>query len=505
MILLETSREYLFFSILSYYNFPDYSEGKYIKDLIEDIDYLSLSSSSSILKNDLIGKGERFFDKEVNEWKIYSIDDRTGNKKSKSGFFAVVFQKKDKYIISYRGSQTYPFEEAYKDFIEADLIIGLGKKPLQFWEGLEVYENLIKDGIPHEKISITGHSLGGGIAQFVAIMVYKKYKFCPWVCTWNSVGIRRDGIVGVEDFIEYQKLLLPCELNEKEKNIFDEFKDDYIEFIMKELKKQKIIKDNKTVLFDGDFKLNFELTQEFFQELIKQTNLEKILKKIPIARRRQLLIKERIIEKLFLREDLSEKIKDAKLFIDTINENKVFEGRVINFCHSKDFVSCLFPHIGTTYQVDLNFLKKDVSKLGRFFRNLKLFNKSFQEFHFEDVFIPLIDKNGVFSQKLSEEYMASVIRKIIYFEKSFTNDFLAEYFSLRRCPYNNVEKFQLNLQRGIIKCQENILYKDKVLESVRNMPETEILRLWTKVLRKLPSPYSPKDIYDLIVFRKIYI
>ena len=251
---METSREYLFFSILSYYNFPDYSEGKYIKDLIEDIDYLSLSSSSSILKNDLIGKGERFFDKEVNEWKIYSIDDRTGNKKSKSGFFAVVFQKKDKYIISYRGSQTYPFEEAYKDFIEADLIIGLGKKPLQFWEGFEVYENLIKDGIPHEKISITGHSLGGGIAQFVAIMVYKKYKFCPWVCTWNSVGIRRDGIVGVEDFIEYQKLLVSCELNEKEKNIFDEFKDDYIEFIMKELKKQKIIKDNKTVLFDGDFK-----------------------------------------------------------------------------------------------------------------------------------------------------------------------------------------------------------------------------------------------------------
>lgn len=502
---METSREYLLFSILSYYNFPDNSEGKYIKDLVEDIDYLSLTSSSSILKNDLIGKGERFFDKEINEWKIYSVDDRTGSKKSKSGFFAVVFQKDDKYIISYRGSETYPFEEAYKDFIEADLLIGLGKKPLQFWEGFEVYEELLEKGIPHEKISVTGHSLGGGIAQFVAIMVYKKYKICPLVCTWNSVGIRRDGIVGVEDFISYEKLLSSCNLTEKELIIFNEFKDDYIEFLMKELKKQKIIKDNKTVLFDGDFTLNFELTQEFFQELIKQTDLEKILKKIPVSRRREIIIKERVMEKLFLRKDLSIEIKEAKNFIETINENKVFEDKVINFCHSKDFVSCLFPHIGTTYQVDLNFLKKDVSKIGRFFRNLKLFNKSFQEFHFEDVFIPLIDKNGVFTQKISEEYMASVIRKIIYFEKSFSNDFLAEYFSLRRRPYENIEKFQMNLQRGIIKCQENILYKDKVLESVRKMSETEILKLWTKVLRKLPSPYSPKDIYDLIVFRKIYL
>lgn len=502
---METSKGYLFLSILSYYNFPDNSEGRYINNLVKDIDYISLSSSSSILKNDLIRKQRRFFEKEIQEWKIYHIDDRTGNKKSRSGFFAVVFQKGNKYVISYRGSETYPFEEAYKDFIEADLLIGLGKKPLQFWEGFEVYEELLKRGIPHKNISITGHSLGGGIAQFVAIMVYKKYKICPCVCTWNSVGIRRDGIIGVEDFIEYEKVLLPCNLTEKEKGFFYEFKDDYIEFIMRELKKQKIIKDNKTVLVNGNFKLNFDLNQDFFQELLKQTNLGKILKKIPLFRRKQLLLQERIMEKLFLREDLVTEIKEAKIFIDKLNENKVFEEKVFNFCHSKDFVSCLFPHIGITYQVDLNFLKKDVSKIGRFFRNLKLFNKSFQEFHFEDVFIPLIDKNGVFTQQISDEYMASVIRKIIYFEKSFSTDFLAEYFSLKRKPYENSEKFRMALQKGIIKCQENILYKDKVLESIRKMKEDELNNLWIKVLRKLPSPYSPKDIYDSIVFRKIYL
>ena len=93
---------------------------------------------------------------------------------------------------------------------------------------------------------------------------------------------------------------------------------------------------------------------------------------IPITRRRQLLIKERIMEKLFLREDLSQKIKDAKMFIDTINENKVFEENVINFCHSKDLVSFLFPHIGTTYQVDLKFLKKDAGR-SSFFRNFSFF------------------------------------------------------------------------------------------------------------------------------------
>ena len=37
----------------------------------------------------------------------------------------------------------FPLEDAYKDFIETDLAIGLGKIPLQFYEGVEVYYNLV--------------------------------------------------------------------------------------------------------------------------------------------------------------------------------------------------------------------------------------------------------------------------------------------------------------------------------------------------------------------------
>ncbi|WP_158413621.1 lipase family protein [Fusobacterium perfoetens] len=500
---LETSREYLFLSILSYYNFTEKFQGKYIKDLLEEIETFSLSSSLNIIRSDIKGKNKSFFDKEINEWKVYRVDDRTRNRKSGSGFFAVIFQKEDKYVISYRGSETYPFEEAYKDFIDTDLVIGLGKKPLQFWEGLEVFENLLKDNIPFENISITGHSLGGGIAQFVAIMSYKKYNICPYVCTWNSVGIKREGIIGIEDFIEYDKILKNCNLSEKEIKVLKEFEEDYVNFIMKELKKLRIIKDNRTVLITDKFQLTFELNQEFFHELIKQTNLNRVLKKIPLIRRRQILLNERILEKLFLRDDLYLILREAKEFINKLSENKIFNGKIINFCHSKDFVGSLFLHFGTTYQVDLNFLKKDISK-NRILSNLLFFNKSIQEYHFEDVFIPLLDKKGVFTQKISEEYIASVIRKIIYLEKSFSKEFLGEYFLLRENPFENFERFLLELQRGLRNNTDNILYKEKIIEFLRKISQEDLSRIWKKVIEKLSSPYIPRDIYDLIVFKDIY-
>ena len=177
----------------------------------------------------------------LKEWQVFNIDDRTGrnkNTESNSGFYAVVFNRADEYVIAYRGSETNPIEEAYKDFVETDLRIGLGKKPLQFWEGLETLENLLKRGIPFEKISITGHSLGGGIAQFVAIMFYKKYKKIPYTVTWNSVGINKDGIIGFEDFLDYEKVLESCNLLEEEKAKFLDFKESYIDFYLKELKRK---------------------------------------------------------------------------------------------------------------------------------------------------------------------------------------------------------------------------------------------------------------------------
>ncbi|MDP0489200.1 MAG: hypothetical protein Q7K36_06755, partial [Fusobacterium sp. JB020] len=350
---MHNSREYLFLGILAYFNFPKNSIGKTIAEALKEMDLKKLSTNDNLLKNDVYFRGEKFFSKEMNDWIIHKIENRTGksSQKVKSGFYAVVFKRKDDYVISYRGSETSPLKEAYRDFIETDLLIGLGKRPLQFFEGVEVFEGLIKEDIKLNQISLTGHSLGGGIAQFVAIMAYKKYMKIPLTYTWNSVGIKRDGIVNFDDFFEYEKILDKCGLTKDEKLIFNDFKESYNNFIIKELKKNKIIRDRKTLLVDKSYDFQFDMTQEFVDSISKQTNLKEILKRLPFKRRKELFLNENFLGKFFQIEKIVEKIYSAIKLQELINENEIFKGKIINFCHSKDLVSFLFPHIGTTYQV----------------------------------------------------------------------------------------------------------------------------------------------------------
>ena len=506
---MQTSKEYLLFSILSYYNLTENTKGQFLINALEEINFgRSISTNANLFRDDEYGRCNEFFEKELKTWKVFDIDNRTGvggNGKSNSGFFAIVFTDGDEYVISYRGSETYPFEEAYKDFIETDLRIGMGKKPLQFWEGVEVFEDLLSKGIPFEKISITGHSLGGGIAQFVAIMLYKRYSYIPKVCTWNAVGINRDGIIGIEDFIEFEKILDSCHLTDEEKNIFAEFKPSYMDFFIKELKKLKIIKDNRTVLIDKYNTFYFHIDDIFIEALTKQTNFKQVLNKIPLARRRELLLNENLIDKLFQIDNLTEILYDAMKFIKILNQNKIFETNVINFCHSKDLVSFLFPHIGTTYQIDLDFLKKDAARTSGFFRNLSIFKKSVQGYHFEDVFIPFIAQNGAFVQSISIDYISSVLRKAIYLEYSFTKEFLGHYFMNIELTKENFQKYKEGIITGIEKIGDDILYKEKAISKIQLMDYSEIKILWKKTVAKIPSPYISQDIYDLIVFRKNYI
>lgn len=506
---MQTSKEYLLFSILSYYNLTENTKGEFLVNALEEINFgRNISSNANLFRDDAYGRCGEYFIKELEKWKIFDIDNRTGiggNGKSNSGFFSIVFTDGDEYVISYRGSETYPFEEAYKDFIETDLLLGMGKKPLQFWEGLEVFENLLSLGIPFEKISITGHSLGGGIAQFVAIMLFKNHGKVPKVCTWNAVGINRDGIIGIEDFIDFEKILDSCHLTEEEKKIFAEFKQPYLDFFLKELKKMKIIKDNRTVLVDKYTTFYFHIDDVFIESLAKHTNFKQILKKIPIDRKREILLNENLIDKLFQLDNLTGLLHNAVKFIELLNENKIFETNVINFCHSKDLVSFLFPHIGTTYQVDLDFLKKDAGRNSRFFRNLSIFKKSVQSYHFEDVFIPFIAPTGSFTDTISVDYMSSVLRKIIYLEYTFSKEFLGSYFTRIEIAEENFTKYKNEILTGIEKTGDDILYKDKVKAKVQLMDLEDVKLLWEKTKAKAPSPYISQDIYDLIVFRKHYI
>lgn len=239
-----TVREYILLSVLSYCNFGEDEYNKTLKEIFE------IPRNNHIITatfDVLLPKNRKlfleYFGDLLEEWKIYYVDNKTAHVfgKEASGFYSVVFRKEEEYVIAYRGSEKFPLEDAYKDFIETDLAIGLGKIPLQFYEGVEVYYELVnRHKIPHKNITLTGHSLGGGIAQYVALTVDKNSNIIPYTYTWNAVGINRDGIVSILDYINLNTILKEqTDLTKEERKIFLPFQQPYLEFLAKELKKNK--------------------------------------------------------------------------------------------------------------------------------------------------------------------------------------------------------------------------------------------------------------------------
>lgn len=508
MISLQKAKDYLLLSILSYCNFTDCDCGRTIDEIFEGEDFSKIKSGNFYFCTD--ETKEQFYEyfKDIlKKWKVFYVDNRTASVREKSsGFYSVVFKSEKKYIITFRGSEKYPVEDAYKDFVETDLSIGVGKRPRQFLEGVEVFNRLHRDfQIPIEDISVTGHSLGGGIAQFVALIADKEFGKVPYTCTWNSIGISREGIVAIEDFIDFDGIIKSVGMTDEEEAIFQDFKITYMNFLIKELKKNGAIKDNKTVLLDYDTDIYLSLEEEFLKNLSKNTNIDSCFSKVSPLRKHELIAKNGIYRKLFQMDGLGKLLIQAQDFMEKIRRNTSYEDNVINFCHSKDMTNELFPHVGSVYQVDLEFLKKDLTRK-KFLKNFMFLTKSVQGYHFQDVFIPFVetdgDRQGMFSKKLSIEFIASLVRKLIALEYCFDREFLAEYYSLIDLGPNNYSKLKNYITKGISSCGEEILYKKQSLEQIKNMRYDEFEYLWKNLKDKLASPYRTKDLFDLIVFKR---
>lgn len=504
-----TAKEYIFLSILSYCNFTEKEYGKTlfeifhsdrIEEIVVDSFDILLPKNREILLD--------YFGHMLKDWKVFYVDNRTATFQDieASGFYSVVFEKDSKYVIAYRGSEKYPLEDAYKDFIETDLVLGIGRTiPLQFFEGYEVYTSLIeKQNIKREDISITGHSLGGGIAQYVAISSDKFMDYIPEVYTWNAVGINRKGIVNLFEFFDFDKILDNCSgLTMEEKEYFKPFKSSYMDFLARELKRNGAIKDNVTLLDRN--KIKIVIDEEFIKRLLKYTNIESCLMKFSLEKRRELLIEGNLFGKLFQFSELGNLLNSAWKLIKKIDRNREYEEKISNYGHSGDLTNSLYRHLGTLYLVDQNF-KKSKAQTTSFLYNLKLFRKSVQDLHFEDVFLAFIsnkdDNFGMFDKKLNLDFISSYGRKVITREYSVSNDFLAEYYSLVEINNENFLTLKNTLIKGFKRSGLNILYADKIVEQLNKMEQEEFSILWEKMKNKLPSPYKVQDIFDVFIFKK---
>ena len=503
-----TVREYILLSVLSYCNFGEDEYNKTLKEIFE------IPRNNHIITatfDVLLPKNRKlfleYFGDLLEEWKIYYVDNKTAHVfgKEASGFYSVVFRKEEEYVIAYRGSEKFPLEDAYKDFIETDLAIGLGKIPLQFYEGVEVYYELVnRHKIPHKNITLTGHSLGGGIAQYVALTVDKNSNIIPYTYTWNAVGINRDGIVSILDYINLNTILKEqTDLTKEERKIFLPFQQPYLEFLAKELKKIKAIKDTRTALVSKEDIIFFDIDENFIKQLLKTTNLEKCMMKLPLSRRKSLILKQDFFDKIFQLKNMGELLEKAQKFITKVKSSKVYEEYIFNFGHSQDLTFSLFKHLGASYLVDENFTKRTTVK-SSFFNNFKIFTKSIQDHHFEDVFLPFIitygEDKGSFSLDLNFDFIASSIRKLFTMEYCLEKSLLANYYSLVEIEDSNFEEIKRDILKGLNSSGVNILYKHQLIKQIKTMEKGEFYILWEKIKKKLPSPYKSLDIFDIFIF-----
>ena len=354
--------------------------------------------------------------------------------------------------------------------------------------------------IPKEKISITGHSLGGGIAQFVSIMVDKERGFIPYTCTWNAVGINRDGIINLLDFFNYDRILDKLNLDDIEKQYFIEFKNEYLSFFLKELKKGKVIKDSNTLLITSNVEISPQIDEGFIKNFVKSTKFENLLSKLSNDTKNTLLDNNRVFNALFKVDNLTNELFQADYFIRKIKANKVYEENIVNFCHSEDLTVSLFPHVGA---VDKSFLRKEI-KQKTIFSSFLFFTKSVQDYHYQDIFLPFIEvegeRSGMFSKNLSIGYLGTIIRKILTLEYCVERELLADYYSLILITDENYKKIKSQILNAIKKCGEDILYKSQAYNQIKDMDQETFSKVWENLKTKLPSPYRIQDIYDLILF-----
>lgn len=106
------------------------------------------------------------------------------HKKDDKGFYAALYKKGDKYVLAYRGTKE-PIADGYEDAVQ-----GLGISSEQYNKSVELAEAMkkVKDNSGNnifnsENTTITGHSLGGGLAAIAGGATgYPTY-------TYNAAGV----------------------------------------------------------------------------------------------------------------------------------------------------------------------------------------------------------------------------------------------------------------------------------------------------------------------------
>lgn len=104
-----------------------------------------------------------------NGWKRVRTDSN-----DKTGYYAEAYKKDREIIIVYRGTDKEKgANEFLKDFIKSDVPMGANLSFAQLKDAQNTYNSVAKEN-PSSRIVLTGHSLGGSLAQIVSAETGRK-------------------------------------------------------------------------------------------------------------------------------------------------------------------------------------------------------------------------------------------------------------------------------------------------------------------------------------------
>ncbi len=487
--------EYLLLSLLSYAHFNKTHIGKNLYEILkEEKEELILDISIFSLIN-LKDNWDLFldsFEEIFSKWEILDISDNS-NKINQSGiwndgFYSIAFGREGveekKIVIAYRGSEFFPVKEAIDDFIRTDFFIGLGSKPKQFEAGKEFYKKIIEE-YGYKNVSVTGHSLGGGIAQYVGVSsqsISEDRDYIPRVVTFNAIGILVKGMVDVTDFINYEFFI------EADKNIPENLKKH--KFKIANVFRTELPKDINYFLFKRSRKINsflFWLNKRGIETKLKIAIIDKISEEEI----------EYLVDAYYSKEFLESKLDFAFDYLEYFQKNTVYNDKIVNYIHSNDFTGNFFPHVGSTYIVNKKYEEKENKLSVSFSKDVLNQNLKLIIFHQPDIFFPYLNKetyknftqNNV-SSGLNEEYVIYFINKIA--QKDFVSPYIRDNFNKNLWEKDIVDYYKLKNELIFSLEKEKNPYFTVIIDYLKSQELEDIATLW-----KLSLLYKYNPLYNI--------
>ncbi len=148
-----SASEYVLLSAQSYYYYRKEGARRSI-----DGQEMSINGMQSLTTEQVVG---------LEGWAVDLVNSYTD---PNSGFSATVFLKNGQYVVAYRGTDDWREGQgdadqndtfapgSIREFTDAP---GIGE---QTWDALAIVQRMVASGIDINKVSFTGHSLGGGLA-----------------------------------------------------------------------------------------------------------------------------------------------------------------------------------------------------------------------------------------------------------------------------------------------------------------------------------------------------